>query len=249
MWLVLFTAWHPSPFFVPNWPLKAKHLGNALAKTSRSREKNPTFDSFQKQTFFLTVTEDQKSWVQKTFHINKNLLPLKLTLFFFSASAFSILPYLTIHMKDIGISVEHIALMYAVLPFTIFFAPPLVGFMADKLVRKSQYFKVSFFRQIAMVVFILAIAFSRKKSTFDFFRQIVPAFHFIFRFSGFVHSSVDFDPFWVWCVSYSVTFLAIHHRSRASTLIIHFCIWGQFDTFFLVWMRGCCWRPMPTISW
>ena len=66
-------------------------------------------------------------------------------------------------MKDIGISVEHIALMYAVLPFTIFFAPPLVGFMADKLVRKSQYFKVSFFRQIAMVVFILAIAFSRKK--------------------------------------------------------------------------------------
>ena len=38
-------------------------------------------------------------------------------------------------MKDIGISVEHIALMYAVLPFTIFLAPPLVGFMADKLVR------------------------------------------------------------------------------------------------------------------
>ena len=75
-------------------------------------------------------------------------------------------------MKDIGISVEHIALMYAVLPFTIFFAPPLVGFMADKLVRKSQSFKVSFFRQIAMVVFILAIAFSRKKSTFDFFVKL-----------------------------------------------------------------------------
>ena len=36
-------------------------------------------------------------------------------------------------MKDIGISVEHIALMYAVLPFTIFLAPPLVGFMADKM--------------------------------------------------------------------------------------------------------------------
>ena len=120
-------------------------MGNALAKTLSLKEKKNTFDSFQKQTFFLTVTEDQKSWVQKTFHINKNLLPLKLTLFFFSASAFSILPYLTIHMKDIGISVEHIALMYAVLPFTIFFAPPLVGFMADKLVRKSQFLKVSLF--------------------------------------------------------------------------------------------------------
>ena len=36
-------------------------------------------------------------------------------------------------MEDIGIKVEHIALMYAVLPFTIFLAPPLVGYMADKL--------------------------------------------------------------------------------------------------------------------
>ena len=52
--------------------------------------------------------------------INKELLPLKFTLFFFSASLFSIIPYLTIHMRDIGIKVEHIALMYAVLPFTIF---------------------------------------------------------------------------------------------------------------------------------
>jgi len=37
---------------------------------------------------------------------NRALLPLKLALFFYGASAFSILPYLTIHMKDIGISVS-----------------------------------------------------------------------------------------------------------------------------------------------
>ena len=42
------------------------------------------------------------------FTVNRSLIPLKLTLFFFSASAFSILPYLTIHMSDIGITVEHI---------------------------------------------------------------------------------------------------------------------------------------------
>ena len=64
-------------------------------------------------------TRQKSSWKQH-FVINKKLLPLKFTLFFFSASAFSILPYLTIHMKDIGIKVEHIALMYAILPFTIF---------------------------------------------------------------------------------------------------------------------------------
>ena len=30
---------------------------------------------------------------------NRKLLPLKLTIFFYSCSAFSIIPYLTIHMK------------------------------------------------------------------------------------------------------------------------------------------------------
>ena len=65
--------------------------------------------------------------------INRTLLPLKLTLFFFAAAAFSILPYLTIHMKDIGISDIDIALIYTVLPFTVFLAPPLVGFLADRL--------------------------------------------------------------------------------------------------------------------
>jgi hypothetical protein len=42
-------------------------------------------------------------------------------------------------LQDIGITVEHIALMYAVLPFTVFLAPPLIGFMADKL---GSYTKV-----------------------------------------------------------------------------------------------------------
>jgi len=65
--------------------------------------------------------------------INRKLLPLKLTLFFFAASAFTFLPYLTIHMKDIGISDIDIALIYTVLPFTVFIAPPLVGFLADRL--------------------------------------------------------------------------------------------------------------------
>jgi len=56
----------------------------------------------------ISEEEEQKeSCWKKTFTINKTLLPLKMTLFFFSASAFSILPYLTIHMKDIGITVSY----------------------------------------------------------------------------------------------------------------------------------------------
>ena len=74
----------------------------------------------QKMSLIERKVQNKSSW-RDHFKINKKLLPLKFTLFFFSASAFSILPYLTIHMKDIGIKVEHIALMYAILPFTIFF--------------------------------------------------------------------------------------------------------------------------------
>ena len=66
-------------------------------------------------------------------HLNMNLLPLKITLFFFNGASFAIMPYLTIHMKDIGINDVDIALMYAILPFCVFIAPPVVGFFADKL--------------------------------------------------------------------------------------------------------------------
>jgi len=71
--------------------------------------------------------------MHEAFKINKRLLPLKLTIFFYSGSMYSILPYLTIHMKDIGINDVDVALIYTILPFTVFLALPFVGFLADKL--------------------------------------------------------------------------------------------------------------------
>ena len=67
------------------------------------------------------------------FEINRNLLPLKVTLFMFSGAGYAVIPYLTIHMKDIGISDIDVALIYSVLPFCVFTGPPIVGFFADKL--------------------------------------------------------------------------------------------------------------------
>ena len=43
---------------------------------------------------------------------NRSLIPLKFTMFFYGCSAFCMLPYLTLHMKAVGISVENIAIMY-----------------------------------------------------------------------------------------------------------------------------------------
>ena len=84
--------------------------------------------------------------------LNKKLLPLKVTLFGYAGAAFSVLPYLTIHMKDIGIRQENhqfltltsffiisissdldVAFIYSILPFCVFLAPPLVGFLADRI--------------------------------------------------------------------------------------------------------------------
>lgn len=39
----------------------------------------------------------------------------------------SLLPYLTIHMQSIGLTVEEIAIIYLALPFTTFLSPPITG--------------------------------------------------------------------------------------------------------------------------
>lgn len=39
----------------------------------------------------------------------------------------SLLPYLTIHMQSIGLTIEEIAIIYLALPFTTFLSPPLTG--------------------------------------------------------------------------------------------------------------------------
>jgi len=94
--------------------------------------------------------ERTESNAKNFFQPNMNLLPLKCTLFFFNGASFAIMPYLTIHMKDIGINDVDIALMYAILPFCVFIAPPLVGFFADKL---GNYVRVLLMSIIGCAVF------------------------------------------------------------------------------------------------
>lgn len=64
--------------------------------------------------------------------INSNLIMLKITLFVMYGATSSLLPYLTIHMQSIGLTVEEIAIIYLALPFTTFLSPPITGFLVDK---------------------------------------------------------------------------------------------------------------------
>ncbi|CAG9859820.1 unnamed protein product [Phyllotreta striolata] len=67
--------------------------------------------------------------------LNKNLVLLKVTLFFLHGATSSLVPYLTIHMQSIGLTMEQIAIIYLLLPFTTFIAPPITGILVDKFGR------------------------------------------------------------------------------------------------------------------
>ncbi|KAL0268916.1 UNVERIFIED_CONTAM: hypothetical protein PYX00_010697 [Menopon gallinae] len=63
----------------------------------------------------------------------KELIPLKI-LFFVQATTIAVLyPYLTLHMRELGISIEETAIMSAMIPVIGIIMPPLAGMVADKI--------------------------------------------------------------------------------------------------------------------
>nr|CAH7750551.1 unnamed protein product [Callosobruchus chinensis] len=74
--------------------------------------------------FFNRIANDLKQ---------KELLPLKLLFFMHSSTILVLYPYLTIHMRELGINVEETAIMSAVTPAVAILMPPLAGMVADKI--------------------------------------------------------------------------------------------------------------------
>lgn len=69
-----------------------------------------------------------------------NWIIIKIEVFSFAA-LFVLYPYLTIHMRELGISVEETAVMNAVTPVIAIIMPPLAGMAADRVGN----FRVSIF--------------------------------------------------------------------------------------------------------
>ncbi|KAJ8926921.1 hypothetical protein NQ314_020773 [Rhamnusium bicolor] len=90
------------------------------------------------------MEENREEPKRSRFAINKNLIMLKLTLFFLYGATSSLVPYLTIHMQSIGLTMEQIALIYLSLPFTTFLAPPVTGYLVDKFGKYKPVVIVSF---------------------------------------------------------------------------------------------------------
>ncbi|GAB6031019.1 hypothetical protein CHUAL_007837 [Chamberlinius hualienensis] len=60
------------------------------------------------------------------------LLVLKILLFLYFGATQSLVPYLVVHMQQIGISVNQTAIIHAMLPIAMFIGPPISGFLADR---------------------------------------------------------------------------------------------------------------------
>merc|ERR1712088_1045664 len=62
-----------------------------------------------------------------------HLLWVKIIFFLQSASLVTLYPYLTLHLKSLGYTIEDASLVNSVIPVADIFGPPLAGFLADKL--------------------------------------------------------------------------------------------------------------------
>ncbi|XP_014207853.1 uncharacterized protein LOC106638959 [Copidosoma floridanum] len=63
----------------------------------------------------------------------KELWPIKLIFFTQMSTLFILYPYLTIHMRELGINVEETAIMSAIIPFVAIIMPPIAGLIADRI--------------------------------------------------------------------------------------------------------------------
>lgn len=96
-----------------------------MAKTQDSSKKNSEDDNTMEGD-----GEEDLGYIARLMvwlRINPNLVMLKVTLFVMYGATASLLPYLTIHMQSIGLTVPEISFVYLALPFTTFLSPPITG--------------------------------------------------------------------------------------------------------------------------
>lgn len=79
--------------------------------------------------------DDATGWGNKfkqAIAINKQLVPLKLTMLLYYGAVSLYLPYMTLQMIQVGLNIEEIAIIYSVLPFVTSIMPPIAGMLADR---------------------------------------------------------------------------------------------------------------------
>lgn len=96
---------------------------------SKSSPTTTCVSNFETTTKCELSSDDQKP--KKSF-INVPLIPLKIILFSWYAAGACLLPYMTLHMKQLGLTMVEMTAIYAILPIIQLLGTPIAGFMADK---------------------------------------------------------------------------------------------------------------------
>ncbi|KAG7310568.1 hypothetical protein JYU34_003359 [Plutella xylostella] len=109
------------------------------------------------RSFFKRITDDLKQ---------KKLIPLKVLFFVHASTLFVLYPYLTIHMRELGINVEETAIMSAVTPVVSIVMPPLAGMLADKIGNFRLLLALSSVLGGASALLLLAVPVGRLTVTF-----------------------------------------------------------------------------------
>ncbi|XP_055354046.1 major facilitator superfamily domain-containing protein 6-like [Paramacrobiotus metropolitanus] len=78
---------------------------------------------------FIDARKRKPAW----FHINYKLVPLKVLMLLMYGGIAALYPYLSVHMKSVGLSLTESAIIYGILPFFSCLGPLLGGFLADKI--------------------------------------------------------------------------------------------------------------------
>lgn len=71
------------------------------------------------------------------FKVNKPLIPLKVTLFFWFGAAAVLQPFTGLHLKQLGLSVKNLSIIYMISPFCQFTGTTVSGIIADKIGRSK----------------------------------------------------------------------------------------------------------------
>lgn len=100
---------------------------------------------------------------QKQSFINVPLIPLKIILFSWYAAGACLLPYMTLHMKQLGLNMAETTAVYAILPIIQLLGTPIAGFIADKTGNYKSVLMLSLSTCI-VTTFLIQFAVPARKS-------------------------------------------------------------------------------------
>ncbi|XP_039285429.1 uncharacterized protein LOC111051467 [Nilaparvata lugens] len=139
---------------------------------------------FLLETFFQRITTDFRQ---------KELLPLKLLFFVHASTLYVLYPYLTIHMRELGINVEEAAIMSAVTPIVAIIMPPVAGVIADRI--GNFRFLLSLFSTLGGAMSLLLLLVPVGRVTINYPEQVLLDLHCSIQTQGALELTIgDENP-------------------------------------------------------